>query len=78
MPNLPNSSPEKDIEMFDEIIDGEDLIADEWKIYPTSITTTSDKDNAEVRIKAINPNAMYKFSSLIEFKYTFFREIKNL
>ena len=48
MPNLPNSSPEKDIEMFDEIIDGEDLIADEWKIYPTSVTTTSNKDNTEV------------------------------
>ena len=37
-----------------------------------------EKDNAEVRIKAINPNAIYKFSSLIEFKYTFLREIKNL
>lgn len=48
MPNLPFSNPEKDIEMFDYILDSEDLQVDEWKIYPTSVTTTSDKDNTEV------------------------------
>ena len=48
MPNLPYSSPEKDIEMFDQIIDSDKLQADEWKIYPTSVTTTSDKDNEPV------------------------------
>ena len=48
MPNLPFSNPEKDIEMFDKIINSEYLQADEWKIYPTSVTTTSDKDDEEV------------------------------
>lgn len=48
MPNLPNSNPDKDMEMFDRIIDSEDLQADEWKIYPTSVTTTSSKDDEEV------------------------------
>ena len=37
MPDLPNSSPEKDKEMFDYIIDGDTLQFDQWKIYPTSV-----------------------------------------
>ena len=48
MPNLPFSTPDKDSDMFIEIIQNEDLQADEWKIYPTSVTTTSDKDDTEV------------------------------
>ena len=34
--------------MFDEITGNPDLLADEWKIYPTSITTTSVKDIEDV------------------------------
>lgn len=48
MPNLPYSSPEKDMIMFERIISSHDLQADEWKIYPTSVTTTSSKDIEEV------------------------------
>ena len=48
MPNLPYSSPEKDMIMFERIISSHDLQADEWKIYPTSVTTTSTKDIEEV------------------------------
>ena len=48
MPNLPFSSPDKDSDMFIEILQDEDLQADEWKIYPTSVTTTSDKDDTKV------------------------------
>ena len=48
MPNLPYSSPEKDMIMFERIISSNDLQADEWKIYPTSVTTTSNKDVEEV------------------------------
>lgn len=44
MPNLPGSDPEMDIAMFDRIINTDKLQADEWKIYPTSVTTTSNKD----------------------------------
>ena len=48
MPNLPGATPKKDMKMFDEITGNPDLLADEWKIYPTSITTTSVKDIEEV------------------------------
>lgn len=48
MPNLPGATPEKDIAMFNDVIYDSNLICDEWKIYPTSVTTTSDKDIEEV------------------------------
>ena len=48
MPNLPGATPKKDMKMFDEITGNPDLLADEWKIYPTSITTTSVKDIEDV------------------------------
>lgn len=48
MPNLPYSNPEKDMIMFENIISNPDLQTDEWKIYPTSVTTTSNKDVEEV------------------------------
>jgi ELP3 family radical SAM enzyme/protein acetyltransferase len=48
MPNLPGATPEKDIDMFNDVIYDSSLICDEWKIYPTSVTTTSDKDIEEV------------------------------
>lgn len=48
MPNLPGTTPKKDMKMFDEITSNPDLLADEWKIYPTSITTTSVKDIEDV------------------------------
>lgn len=48
MPNLPGATPDEDIEMFNQVIYNPDLIADEWKIYPTSVTTTSTKDIEDV------------------------------
>lgn len=48
MPNLPGSTPDKDIEMFNNVIFDQRLICDEWKIYPTSVTTTSSKDIEDV------------------------------
>ena len=48
MPNLPGATPKKDIAMFNDVIYDSSLICDEWKIYPTSVTTTSDKDIEEV------------------------------
>lgn len=38
MPDLPGTTPEKDRQMFDDIIDSNDLQFDQWKIYPTSVT----------------------------------------
>jgi len=34
MPDLPGSTPEKDRDMFREVLFGPDLQADQWKIYP--------------------------------------------
>ena len=48
MPNLPGSNPIIDKHTFSELVSNPDLQADEWKIYPTSVTTTSDKDTLEV------------------------------
>ena len=48
MPNLPDTTPDMDIDMFNDVIYSPNLIADEWKIYPTSVTTTSDKDIEDV------------------------------
>ena len=48
MPNLPGATPEGDMEMFNQMIDDPLNQIDEWKIYPTSVTTTSDKDETEV------------------------------
>ncbi len=36
MPDLPGSTPSKDESMFKEIIYGDDLQFDQWKIYPTA------------------------------------------
>lgn len=41
MPDLPGSSVEQDLAMFKEVIYGEDLQADQWKIYPTSVVKHS-------------------------------------
>jgi ELP3 family radical SAM enzyme/protein acetyltransferase len=48
MPNLPGTTPEIDKHTFMELIHNPDYQADEWKIYPTSVTTTSDKDIEKV------------------------------
>jgi ELP3 family radical SAM enzyme/protein acetyltransferase len=48
MPNLPGATPEKDIAMFDRIIYSQALQSDDWKIYPTIVTKTSDRDKTDV------------------------------
>jgi len=34
MPDLPDSSPEKDLRMFEQVLNSPELQADQWKIYP--------------------------------------------
>lgn len=41
MPDLPSSTVEKDMAMFDEVLKGEDVQADQWKIYPCEVTPFS-------------------------------------
>ena len=48
MPNLPFSNPEIDKQSFDDILYNPSYQIDELKIYPTSVTTTSNKDNTAV------------------------------
>ncbi|CAM9532129.1 unnamed protein product [Ectocarpus sp. 4 AP-2014] len=49
MPNLPGSTVEGDVEMFDKVLGDPDLQADQWKIYPCSIVpwTVIDKWHRE-------------------------------
>jgi ELP3 family radical SAM enzyme/protein acetyltransferase len=44
MPNLPDSNPDIDRDMFDMMLTDPRLSFDEVKIYPTIVPTTSDKD----------------------------------
>lgn len=37
MPNLPTSTPEKDIEMLKQMISSPDLQVDQWKLYPCEV-----------------------------------------
>ncbi|KAF8821194.1 elongator complex protein ELP3 [Cardiosporidium cionae] len=41
MPDLPSSSPQRDLEMFDYILRSPDFQVDQWKIYPCEITPFS-------------------------------------
>lgn len=41
MPMLPKSTPEKDKEMFDQVLYDPDLQVDQWKVYPTSVVPWS-------------------------------------
>ncbi len=45
MPNLPGSSPDLDMRMFDELSYNPLLASDDIKIYPTVITKTADGDD---------------------------------
>ena len=48
MPNLPGSTPDLDVAMFDRAIYSHTLQSDDWKIYPTIVTKTADRDEKEV------------------------------
>ena len=48
MPNLPVATPELDVAMFDRVIYSHALQSDDWKIYPTIVTKTADRDEKEV------------------------------
>lgn len=38
MPDLPSSTPEKDWKMFQDVLHGDELQVDHWKIYPCEVT----------------------------------------
>lgn len=42
MPDLPSSSPEKDLIMFFYLLSSPDLQADQWKVYPCEVTPFSE------------------------------------
>lgn len=53
MPDLPDSSYEIDTQMFDYIINSEDLQFDQWKIYPTAVVPWT-------KLKEWHDNGLYK------------------
>ena len=48
MPMLPQSTPEIDKKTFDDLINKEEYQIDEIKIYPTSVTKTSERYSTRV------------------------------
>lgn len=42
MPDLPGSTPEKDMEMFQRVLDDHELQVDDWKIYPCQTVEYSE------------------------------------
>lgn len=44
MPDLPGSSPSRDNEMFDMLIDTPDLQSDDWKVYPCAVIKSASED----------------------------------
>jgi ELP3 family radical SAM enzyme/protein acetyltransferase len=44
MPDLPNSSPEKDNQMFERLNTDPDLQSDDWKIYPCAVVKSASPD----------------------------------
>ena len=48
MPNLPDSNPNIDRKMLREALEDPDLDCDDLKIYPTMVTTTSERDRDKV------------------------------
>jgi ELP3 family radical SAM enzyme/protein acetyltransferase len=44
MPDLPGSSPQRDMDMFDELISNPDLQSDDWKIYPCAVVKSASED----------------------------------
>lgn len=44
MPDLPGSSPQRDKEMFDELLTNRDLQSDDWKIYPCAVVKSASDD----------------------------------
>ena len=54
MPDLPSSTPEEDLRMFEEVLYDPDLQADQWKAYPTSVL-----DDTKIKVWYDNENRNY-------------------
>jgi ELP3 family radical SAM enzyme/protein acetyltransferase len=44
MPDLPGSSPQRDTQMFDELLENSDLQSDDWKVYPCAVIKSESED----------------------------------
>ena len=44
MPDLPGSSPQRDKEMFQELLSNPDLQSDDWKVYPCAVIKSPDPE----------------------------------
>ena len=60
MPNLPDTTPEMDIDMFKYIFESQDLQPDQAKIYPTAVTpyTEIEKWHKEGKYKPYSENEL--------------------
>lgn len=60
MPNLPDTTPEMDVDMFKYIFNSQDLQPDQAKIYPTAVTpyTQIEKWHSEGKYKPYSENKL--------------------
>ena len=73
MPDLPGSTPEKDKWMFDQLINRQELMCDDLKIYPTAVCISAN-DKLELKSKIMDwyesgsyvPYAETNINSLID------------
>jgi hypothetical protein len=63
MPDLPGSSPERDIEMFNTLITSPDLQSDDWKVYPCAVVKSAS-DNLIIKSEI---NEWYENGSYVQY-----------
>jgi len=74
MPDLPGSSPKRDYEMFENLINNSDLQSDDWKIYPCAVV----KSYTEELIIKSDINDWYNDGSYIPYAEININDLKNL
>lgn len=74
MPDLPGSSPEKDMEMFNRLNTDPDLQSDDWKIYPCAVIKSASDDliiNSEI-------NQWYDEGTYVQYAETNINDLINV
>jgi len=74
MPDLPGSSPQKDLEMFNRLNTDPNLQSDDWKIYPCAVIKSTNNQliiNSEI-------NQWYNDGSYIQYAETNIEDLINV
>jgi len=74
MPDLPGSSPQRDYEMFEELINSPDMQTDDWKIYPCAVI----KSHTEELIIKSDINEWYENGTYVPYAEKNINDLKEL